>query len=363
MVQPYQHPYDGQVSQAGGIAPSLRVGWIDDMRVAATLATVVLHVASPVVVSINEPRTAAWWTGNLIESLSRWCVPLFVMISGYLLLLSRGADDDLGAFYQRRIGRVLIPLVWWTIFFLVWGGVGLFIQNGWVDWNLLIQRLIGGKPYYHLWYLYMLPSLYLFSPFLQRIVRESSRRDLIVLCVIFFIFAIGTDTATYLLRFPAPFFFCQFLYYLGYYLAGYLLGNSSLRISYRLLWMILIGAVSATSLGCFWFVVAQGDRTAIYVYSYLSPTVVPMTLAVFLMIKQAQWRRSPDGLISQIAPLTFGIYLVHPIWLDVLKIAHITGATYMPWLSIPILVLFIFLASLALSKILLSLPVVRQVIL
>lgn len=50
---------------------------------------------------------------NVMNVLTITCVPLFVMISG-ALLLSRG--EDLMAFYRKRMPKLLVPMV-------AWGGI------------------------------------------------------------------------------------------------------------------------------------------------------------------------------------------------------------------------------------------------
>src|SRR5216117_2766854 len=60
--------------------------WIEQARGAAALAVVILHVSAGVVRGVSDVTSAAWWIGNIVDSAMRWCVPVFVMISGALLL-------------------------------------------------------------------------------------------------------------------------------------------------------------------------------------------------------------------------------------------------------------------------------------
>ncbi|WP_273975049.1 acyltransferase family protein, partial [Serratia ureilytica] len=55
--------------------------WFNNARVIAILAVVLLHVSSRVVMW-SELGSNDWWYANLYDSLVRWCVPVFVMISG-----------------------------------------------------------------------------------------------------------------------------------------------------------------------------------------------------------------------------------------------------------------------------------------
>jgi len=58
------------------------------LRIGAAAAVVLLHVAAGVVLHPDD-TLAQWWAGNIAEVVSRWGVPMFVMISGALLLGDR----------------------------------------------------------------------------------------------------------------------------------------------------------------------------------------------------------------------------------------------------------------------------------
>ena len=72
--------------------------WLDNSRIIAILAVVFLHVSAGVVTE-SVIGTESWWVGNLYDSLVRWCVPVFVMISGAVLL-----DHSKKKIDQKRIG-------------------------------------------------------------------------------------------------------------------------------------------------------------------------------------------------------------------------------------------------------------------
>src|SRR3989442_2077501 len=99
----------GDPARATATGPSVQptVVWIDAARVAAILGVISIHVVAPLVISRALPLN--WWVGNVVDSAARWSVPLFVMISGALLLHSDLADDPV-ALYRRRLARILPPL-------------------------------------------------------------------------------------------------------------------------------------------------------------------------------------------------------------------------------------------------------------
>ncbi|MEO0868581.1 MAG: acyltransferase family protein, partial [Cyanobacteria bacterium J06642_11] len=81
--------------------------WLDNSRVVSILAVILLHVTVIVMVS-NDIGSTYWWFGNIYNSSVRWCVPVFVMISG-ALLLSTDKREDAATFYKKRVARLFLP--------------------------------------------------------------------------------------------------------------------------------------------------------------------------------------------------------------------------------------------------------------
>ncbi len=87
--------------------------WIDCARWIAMFLVVVCHACDPFNCSpdaLTNPEFLRW--GAIWGSLLRPSVPLFVMITGALLLPVR--EPTLGAFYKKRIPRVLFPFLIWS---------------------------------------------------------------------------------------------------------------------------------------------------------------------------------------------------------------------------------------------------------
>src|SRR6201747_1022387 len=88
--------------------------WLDRLRLWAILAVVTIHAIGT---ATRESGTgwhpAAWWASNLINSACLWCVPVFVMVSGALML--DPARRPSGPHYlRRRMSRILLPLAFWV---------------------------------------------------------------------------------------------------------------------------------------------------------------------------------------------------------------------------------------------------------
>lgn len=341
---------------------SERLLWLDAARVSAALAVVMVHVCAGPGLGLTPKAAGPWWVQNVVSSAVRWCVPVFVLISG-ALLLDPSLNESATAFLRRRVGRILIPLVFWSVAYLILTA----IQKG-VSREEVIRKMLEGRPYSHLWYLYMVPGLYLFTPFLRTYIRSSSAQErwlLIGLCLLlasansfllYFRFKVTANALVF------------FVPYLGYYLCGYQLRSLELRrIPYRLLLLALAGSILLTAGGTYPLTVRYGLKKGGYLFDYFSPPVIVMAVAVFLLAAKSApaWQRAPASLrafVERAAPATLGIYLLHPLVLWLLEVRGLTWKSMPIVLSIPVLFGATALLSLAITRITLRVPYLRRVV-
>lgn len=169
-----------------------RIEWIDMLRVTACFMVVLAHACDPFVGQFDNDRLA-FLTGTAIGSLMRPSVPLFVMMTGVLLLPISERDRNLTAFYKHRIGRLVWPLVFWSLVLPVMGyayfnyinpnTANAMLGNGMYSAERFIPRMWTWVFNFNydttaLWYLYMLVGLYLILPIINGWLMTASRTDL-----------------------------------------------------------------------------------------------------------------------------------------------------------------------------------------
>lgn len=327
-----------------------RTGSLDALRVVAAFAVVWLHVSAAVVTTDANIHSSVWWTGNLSNAFSRWCVPAFVMISGALLLSATSAHGP-REFYRRRLSRLLPPLVLWTLAYVL---LRALTESGYglVD---AVRSIAKGKPYYHLWYLYMLLGLYFVTPFLQSIVRTTTPRTLLLLIGSCFVVA-SIEGA---LGQPGATFLPSFLPFLGYFLAGHYIRERlpSLKAWYLMASIAVCGTVLALATGVLYPMI--GERSWYLMYDYLNPVVILMSLSVFVLFTHDA---IGAGLLQKAAPLTLGIYVIHPLWMLALSQLGIDGYWFHPLVGIPGTTLLVFALSAASASLLARIPLLRPTI-
>ncbi len=329
--------------------------WLNDMRFLAAIAIIVVHISQPYCNQESTEYPPSWWIANLYLSASMWGVPVFVMISGALLLSPEREYPSLTGFYKRRLNRLFLPIFFWTLVYLVL----LYLKNRSLELptsaDYFTISIVKGHPYYHMWYLYMVWGLYLFTPFLRKIVKSSTRMELLVLSIMLMLLSI---VATYFTdAHNQAFFLLMFPFFLGYYLAGYLISITDFYLSVPKFFLLL-----ATLIG----IIIIGERLlpGHFMYNF-SITMITFSMLLMFLVKNNH-KRIPFShkLRKKLASFSLGAYLIHPAVLAVIRKFDYFGFPMEKhlYLSIPLLVVIVTLVSLAIAYTLSKLPLFHKVI-
>lgn len=109
-----------------------RLFFIEFLRCFAIIQVILLHASAPFAASTSTK--GLFWVGCILDSFARSCVPLFLLISGMLLLSSRRNESAID-FLKHRFWRVGIPLISWTIIYSGWR-----LSNGaQLDWVTVVN--------------------------------------------------------------------------------------------------------------------------------------------------------------------------------------------------------------------------------
>lgn len=316
-----------------------KLSWLEALRIAATAAVIGVHVLADMVGASYVLGSRRWWLANFAASGLRWCVPVFIIVSGYVLLAQRQGALE---FYQKRLRRIAIPLVVWTVIYLVWTQILSTYYATPLPTSQLFSLIVQGVPYYHLWYLYMLVGLYSLTPLLQIVLRRLSRTQQTILCISLLVVAVSSSPWFTLAKTPFIFWCLPFL---GYYLFGYWLREESTAIPLWILGVVITVMIVVTALGSYLEAKQFQTNFGAYVYGYLSPNVMIMSLAVTMLFKQTAlfWERQFERypIFTRLSDSSFLVYLLHPLLLDSLRLVLPIARLY-PLLSV-ILVPLLFI--------------------
>jgi len=304
----------------------------------------------------------SWWIGNVYDSLSRWCVPVLVMISG-ALLLDESKQEDATAFYQKRLSRIFWPILFWSAFYLLWVFFKGLIKGNPPPFTTLAFSLLAGKPYIHMWFLYMMIGLYVFTPFFRKLTAHSSIQDLTFLVVVAFV--LSAISTAYNAAHPADgpeLFFYLFLYYIPYFFLGHIIRTTNKIPWNGILIVILALSIGLTALGCYRLSLLTDLPTGLYFYNFLSISVIPMSISVMRLLKTWGKPVFHEAAERKIVSLTLGVYLIHPIILEVVDYLKLRAFTNFPLVSVPITTVMVFSIALLTAWVISRLPYIRRII-
>jgi surface polysaccharide O-acyltransferase-like enzyme len=287
------------------------------------------------------------------------------MVSG-ALLLDPGRAQPVGAFYRRRLHRVGIPLVFWTAFYLCF-------RVFWYDENLgaraAIESVLSGRPFLHLYFLYLLLGLYAVTPVLRTFVAAADAATMQAGIAVFLIIGCADAAIAAFADVGKPNAATFFLPYVGYFLLGRWLATlplSELLVRRaRIVAVVAVGIVATgTWAGTSWH---GWDHTAAYAHTYATPAVVALSAAVLVLLRWAFGvRRQATQLTARrlryLGELSFGVFLVHPVPLAAIERYVGTPHTIAEaaW-GVPATVAATVGIAVAVSALIRALPLVRRV--
>lgn len=311
-----------------------RLVWVDALRVLACFGVIALHIWAPFIGLYGRVPTSLWWLCNIVTALIAWCVPVFVLISG-AILLGQPRNDNARLFLARRM-----PVVWltifWTVFFVLFS---IFVEHELVPGRIL-DVLIQGSPYYHLWFLYMIVGLYLCTPILCRYVVRLPPRGRRLTAVLV---CLGTCLFMYFKEMYLPRvqlnIVTMCLPFIGYYLIGYELRITSPGRG-MVLTFLTIFVLSTAVLVVVSFFVACGRIHGVphgWLFGSFSPIVGIMAVSLFQLLHAMAGATRGNvvtpgrdaaviDLLAKLSPLTLGIYVVHPLFIRFLSHVGFPGS-------------------------------------
>lgn len=350
------------------MAGKSRESFLDRLRVLATCAVVMLHTITGVMDNVDMSIYPLERTVFLVAmDWLTWCVPVFVLISGYLFL----EPDRKISFKQmlvRYCRRIVLALF---LFGVPYACLELIARSGTFRLEMAgqsVRMVLTGNGWSHMWYLYLILFLYLITPALRHMLAKLPGRVIYLLLAILFV---GSSVLPFwwkvlnqedILSLPDGGI------YLFYYICGYLFHENRKTKQIRtpkdirygkgyplvLIVLLLVGMMINR---------LAGDSLQM-AYNY--PATVLLSLLIFgAGHKWESWfREKRTETWKQISSLTFAIYLIHPVFVNIsYKFLRITPLGYPIGISLPLFFLIILLLSAAGSWILCRIPILRKYVL
>jgi surface polysaccharide O-acyltransferase-like enzyme len=272
---------------------------VELLRAVGALAVVCIHATDAAVVTGSAGGTDAYyWTALVIGGAARFAVPLFFAVAGWVLLARRPVDSE--ADVWRRVVRVFLPLLSWSLIYLAWPFTPPLRARA-AEGALLGVPVIG-----HLWFLYAYIPLVLILGAITLLVQQRwPRRPWMLLGALAFASAapsiiklgqgflrIQTSTSTFRL----------YLWVLLFAVAGAVLLSSRERMEPETtrVWggvLLVCGTV-----GAIWWASWNGYAAP---FAFGSVVVAAECLGVMLVVRGVELRGSAAELVRALGRASF----------------------------------------------------------
>jgi len=341
---------------------------IDILRIIACLCVVSIHVSGDYMREILKlEHTFEWWVAYTINTVSRIAVPLFVLISGYLLL---GREISTFSLFKKITIRILLPLfLFGSLCIIYWNWFYSLSQN--ITLSLLLYEFMKGPMTFHLWFMYMLVSLYLIIPLLNYIVNHIKTNDIKYFFVLWLVFSmIKSFELIYQFQLNSWFLSIELVTrYVPYFIAGAMLRKLDIKLNNIFLVTVFIVMIIITM---FLSVAISPDLNNYNttLIDGISPTIIIASLSFFILVKNLFTKvninvnKTKYVIIYFLSRWSFGVYLVHPIfqitalyWVY----QHNLWLTLFP-LNLLFTILIVFVSSLLISGFLKSLFLFNKIL-
>jgi surface polysaccharide O-acyltransferase-like enzyme len=344
---------------------------VDLIRTLAIVLVIVLHASNEALQNPTVP-TSYWWIGAVYKTLSLSCVPLFVMLSGALLLQPAKLNEPIRVFLKKRLSRIGLAFAFWTLVYTAWG----FYTNPQFPATAenvgqsLLKGLFTGA-YYHFWFLYLIVGLYLFTPILRAVVAQGNPRLIRYLILLWFV-AIAVlpiielvsgqilDSTVFIIG-----------GWVGYFVLGIYL--QKLNVRSKILYGLLAVTFVWTLLGV-WVMSypLMSLRQPNFFLDYLTANVIVGSAALFmLLIKfQPDWPGSNHSFLKRFIHLvsknTLPIFLFHIIIMESFQRGYfgftLSVTTLNPIVEIPLISALTFFITFGLVLLMGKVPILKKLI-
>ncbi|OAB45782.1 acyltransferase [Paenibacillus antarcticus] len=301
-----------------------RIIFIDILRILSIVAVIILHYTADLLTRTNDFNTTSWWISNFFNSISRFAVPVFFMISGSMIL--RVEVKSYRHFYLKKVLPLIISLLSWSLIYAVYTQY-FILKSSMSVYGFLVHfanGLIYDRNYVHLWFLYAIIAIYITVPLISKLVKACSEKDLryYLLCW-FLISVVYKFISDVVFRVTSEYISIPitniplFMGYLGYFILGYYLYNYDISSKLKNIFYNL-GIISffITPVATYFASFYSGVLDEMF-YGNYSLTTFCMAIGMFIYFQAKETVISErinykiKKIISSVSKASFSIYLIH----------------------------------------------------
>ena len=144
---------------------------IDALRTISILAVLLIHTTTRTIEATHNDLNNFPWT-LFLNQISRFAVPLFILISGFVLELNYDYHVNYRSYLKKRVGKIFIPYLFWSLIYY------FFVYTN--NHENLVRVILTGDASYQLYFIPTLFIFYLVFPILHRFYKYISSKFVLI---------------------------------------------------------------------------------------------------------------------------------------------------------------------------------------
>ena len=356
---------------------SKRIFYFDFLRAMAIIGIIFCH--SSISYIVNDMGSFNFYTTAFYDCFRDFCVPIFVMLSGALLIAKK---YSMTSFFKKRLSRILIPFIFWALISVVYSFKHI---NHSIDIDTAIEIFLGhgGTIGVTFWFVWMIIVVYIGIFIINKAIELGNKRQ--DTFVSKFIAVLTILSVIYIILFQSHFFsqeyynsiLSYFASFLTYAVIGYFLVNNNfiekhVKTKYLAVISLILSAVLYVSYICYYVVPSSIQNSTLTYLSYFTVQILIISVSIFLMVKFMSdtqvFKKMEAGrlgtVITTISKYSFGIYLCHYLVLyhlkrNIIYLIDFSHQNSIIW--IPLFVVITLVISFAILWILNHVPYLKKV--
>ena len=323
-----------------------RVFYYDALRALAIFSIITCHMTANFITKINVMSiyNLDWMFLLTLNQLRQFGIPIFVMISGALLI---NKDYSLSSFIKKKFNRIFIPYIFWAIVLVLFSFIliNLGINANVIDSfsiKYILKSVLGftkGFQKGHIfWFIWMILTVYLILFILNKILKplgEGKKKKIIsLLLLIFTIYCLIVIPFDLITLSPYTTFVYYYISFAGYGILGYYLAKTDftnigkVKLSKKTVFLItsvlfilsfIYLLVHITNLS-----IASNKISAVNYFTFITLLLSSSLFLSFRYYEEANeddedslFMKIKNGklgiMINSLSKCSFGIYFIHPL--------------------------------------------------
>ncbi len=344
-----------------------RIYYLDILRIISCIFVLMVHVSAMYVV--KNFGTFNFYVGTFFDSIGHLGVPIFIMISGALLL-----DKNYNYTKEkliRHISKLILFFIFWSIIYSIVQNIIIPLQNNKnINYFKFFGEIIKGPI--HLWFIQMLIGLYLIVPLLRLWVKEENKKYIeyfIILSMIFSfiipqIISIGSNYNFFYryIQNAIDNMNLKYIYtYVTYFVLGWYLNNYDIKDKNLLYGLGIIGLFSSFTITS---ILSITLNKSIDSFGYSTINAFFASIMIFLLVKNKcrKKEKSSNKIVSNIVKNTLGIYAIHQLVIIILDKYFKNVLPQNAIINIIVTFIIVAITSYTITDILRRIPLIKKVI-